>query len=173
MALGAKTDGPTKLGRIAAVDVARGAALAGMVVYHLIWDLAHFGLVAPTLPFAAPTRALSHLVAGAFLGLVGVSLALAHPRGLNRMAFARRLAVVAGAAALVTGASFFIDPAEPILFGILHCIAVASLIGAAFVAAPPWAPLLLGAMASKSRWSEFLARAPHGQYWFPARLERI
>jgi uncharacterized membrane protein len=49
---------PTKLGRIAAIDVARGVALAGMVVYHLIWDFAHFGLIAPSLPFAPATRVL-------------------------------------------------------------------------------------------------------------------
>jgi uncharacterized membrane protein len=140
-------DGPVKLGRIAAVDVARGVALAGMVVYHLIWDFAHFGLIAPSLPFAPATRVFSHVVASAFLGLVGVSLALAHARGLDRAAFWRRFAIVAGAAALVTVASYVIDPAEPILFGILHCIAVASLIGALFVAAPYWASLLIGAMA--------------------------
>ena len=147
MAGGANTDESVKLGRIAAIDVARGVALAGMVVYHLIWDFAHFSLVAPSLPFEPATRVFSHVVASAFLGLVGVSLALAHPRGLNRAAFWRRFAIVAGAAALVTAASYAIDPAEPILFGILHCIAVASLIGALFVAAPPWAPLLIGAMA--------------------------
>ena len=36
---------------------------------------------------------------------------------------------------------------EPILFGILHCIAVASLIAAPFVGAPPWAALTVGALA--------------------------
>jgi len=132
--------------RIAAVDAARGVALAGMVAYHLIWDLAHFGFVAPTLPFAPATRALSHVVASAFLALVGVSLALAHPHGLRREAFLRRLALVVGAAALVTGASYAIDANEPILFGILHCIAAASLIGALFVAAPPAAALVGGAI---------------------------
>ena len=49
--------------------------------------------------------------------------------------------LIAGAAALVTAASYAIDASEPILFGILDCIAVASLIAALFVAAPPWAAL--------------------------------
>jgi len=138
------TSEPVKRGRIAAIDAARGVALGGMVVYHLIWDFAHFGLIAPTAPFAPATRILSHSVASAFLALVGVSLALAHPDGLRRAAFLKRLALVVGAAALVTAASYAIDPAEPILFGILHCIAVASLIAALFVAAPAWAALALG-----------------------------
>jgi len=142
-----ETSEPAKRARIAAIDAARGVALAGMVVYHLIWDFAHFGLVAPTLPFAPATRALSHVVAGAFLALVGVSLALAHPHGLRRAAFLRRLAAIAGAAALVTAASYAIDADEPILFGILHCIAASSLIAALFVAAPAWAALAVGAAA--------------------------
>ena len=141
------TNAPAKPARIAAIDAARGGALAGMVVYHLIWDFAHFDLIAPTAPFAPATRALSHVVASAFLALVGVSLALAHPHGLRRDAFLKRLALIAGAAALVTAASYAIDASEPILFGILHCIFVASLIAALFVAAPPWAALIVGALA--------------------------
>ena len=141
------TSEPAKRARIAAIDAARGVALAGMVVYHLIWDFAHFGLIAPTAPFAPATRALAHTVAGAFLALVGVSLALAHPHGLRRAAFLRRLALIVGAAALVTAASYAIDSSEPILFGILHCIVVASLIAALFFAAPPWTALIVGAAA--------------------------
>ena len=138
---------PTKPARIAAIDVARGLALVGMGVYHLTWDLAHFGLVPASLPFAPAMRLVSHGVAGAFLALVGVSLALAHPHGLRRRAFARRFALVAGAALLVTLATFFLDRDEPIYFGILHCIAVASLVAAPFVGAPAWAALAAGALA--------------------------
>lgn len=83
-----------KLGRVAAVDVARGFALVGMGVYHLTWDLAHFGFVAPSVPFAPAMRLLSHGVASSFLALAGVSLVLAHPHGL------RRAALAAGALAL-------------------------------------------------------------------------
>ncbi len=146
-AMALATSDPAKRARIVAVDAARGVALGGMVVYHLIWDFAHFGLVAPTAPFAPATRALSHVVASAFLALVGVSQALAHPHGLRRAAFLKRLALIAGAAALVTAASYAIDASEPILFGILHCIFAASLIAALFVAAPPWAALIGGALA--------------------------
>ena len=89
-------------------------------------------------------RLLSHGIASAFLALVGVSLALAHRNGLNIPAFWRRLAIVAGAAALVTAASLVFAPGEGIFFGILHCIAVASLLAAPFVAAPAWASLAVG-----------------------------
>ena len=69
--------------RIDAVDCARGVALIGMAAYHLSWDLADFRLASPMLPFTPPMRLLSHVVASAFLLLVGVSLALAHRKGLN------------------------------------------------------------------------------------------
>ena len=119
-------------GRIDAVDCARGLALVGMAVYHLSWDLADFRLASPMLPFTPQMRLLSHVVASVFLVLVGLSLALAHRNGLNVRAFWRRLAIVAGAAALVTAGSFVFAPSEPITFGILHCIAVASLLAGAF-----------------------------------------
>ena len=133
--------------RVDAIDCARGVALLGMAVYHLSWDLADFRLASPMLPFTPQMRLLSHTVASAFLVLVGVSLALAHRNGLNVRAFWRRLAIVAGAAALVTAGSFVFAPSEPITFGILHCIAVASLLAGAFVTAPAWASLAIGLAA--------------------------
>jgi uncharacterized membrane protein len=138
--------------RVDAVDCARGLALIGMGVYHLSWDLADFRLAAPMLPFTSPMRLLSHTVASAFLVLVGVSLALGHRRGLNQPAFWRLLAIVAGAAALVSAGSFVFAPSEPIIFGILHCIAAASLIAGPFVTAPAWASLTAGVAAIAAPW---------------------
>jgi uncharacterized membrane protein len=132
-------------GRVDAIDCARGLALIGMAAFHLSWDLADFRLVSPILPFTPPMRLLSHIVASAFLALVGVSLALAHRRGIDLPAFWRRFAIVAGAAALVTAGSFVFAPGMPIWFGILHCIAAASLIALPFLRAPAAASLAAGA----------------------------
>jgi uncharacterized membrane protein len=134
-------------GRVDTVDCARGLALIGMAAYHLTWDLADFRLISPLLPFTPPMRLLSHVVASVFLALVGVSLALAHRHGLNRRAFWRRFGIVAGAAALVTAGSVVFAPGEGIFFGILHCIAAASLIAAPFVTEPAWASLVVGLAA--------------------------
>ena len=92
-------------------------------------------------------RALSHTVASAFLVLVGVSLALAHRDRLNLPAFFRRIAVVGGAAGLVTAGSLAFAPAEAIWFGILHCIAAASLFALPLIEAPAAAGLAAGAIA--------------------------
>ena len=129
--------------RIAAIDLARGAALIGMAAYHLSWDLAYFSLAPPDFPLTPPMRLFSHLVAGIFLALVGVSLVLAHHDVFHRKAFQRRLVVICSAAALVTGASLILAPQYAIYFGILHCIAIASLLAAPFLQAP-----LLAAFAS-------------------------
>jgi uncharacterized membrane protein len=132
--------------RIAAVDAARGAALVGMAVYHFSWDLAYFGLAAPTFPVTPPMRLFSHVVAGAFLALVGVSLVLAHHDTFHRTAFQRRLAIICGAAALVTIASHVLAAGDAIYFGILHCIALASLLAAPLLQARLWAPFAAAAL---------------------------
>jgi uncharacterized membrane protein len=150
--VGADAETRQRSGRVDAVDCARGLALIGMGLYHLSWDLADFHLAPPMLPFTPGMRLLSHTVASAFLALVGVSLALAHRDGLNQRAFWRRLAIVAGAAALVTLGSLVFAPSEPITFGILHCIAAASLIAAPFVTAPAWASLAMGLAAIAAPW---------------------
>jgi uncharacterized membrane protein len=114
--------------------------LIGMAAYHLSWDLAYFGLAPPDFPLRPPMRLFSHTVAGTFLALVGVSMVLAHRGGFRRRAFQRRLGLICGAAALVTGASLVMAPQYAIYFGILHCIAVASLLAAPLIAAPVWIP---------------------------------
>jgi len=134
-------------GRIAAIDVARGLALLGMGVYHLSWDLAYFGFAPPNLPYSPGMRVFSHVVASAFLGLVGVSLAIAHSGGPRWGAFLSRLAIVAGAAALVSVATTLAAPDEPIWFGILHCIFAASLLAAPLLIAPAWVALVAGVAA--------------------------
>jgi uncharacterized membrane protein len=132
--------------RVAAIDVARGAALIGMALYHLSWDFAYFRLAPAEFPLTPPMRLFSHAVAGAFLMLAGVSLVLAHRGGLRRRAFLRRLGVVGGAAALLTLATWLFAPQQTILFGILHCIAVSSLLAAPLLRLPAWVALALSAL---------------------------
>jgi uncharacterized membrane protein len=133
--------------RVAAVDVARGGALLGMALYHLCWDLAYFHLAPGEFPVSPPMRLASHAVACAFLGLVGVSLALAHRRAPRWGAYLRRLAIVAGAALLLTVATRIFEPEGTIYFGILHCIAVASLLAAPLLRLPAAVALAAGVAA--------------------------
>ncbi len=132
-------------GRLDAVDVARGLALAAMAGYHFTWDLAYFGAVDPLTPYTAPMRLASALIGGAFLSLAGLSLALAHAGGFRARGYWRRMLRIGAAAALVSAATYAVAPREPILFGILHCLFVASLLALPFLARRlPWAALVLG-----------------------------
>jgi uncharacterized membrane protein len=133
-------------GRFDAVDAARGAALVAMAVYHVGWDLSFLGLVVTDVIAHPVWRALGRATAASFLFLVGVGLVLGHGRGLRGRAFLRRLAIVAGAAALVSGATRLLFPGDWVYFGILHCIAVASVLALPFVRAPALVTLAAAAL---------------------------
>lgn len=122
--------------RVVALDVARTAALAGMIVFHFTRDLEQFGLIAPGTTLGDGWSMFSRTVAGSFLFLSGVSLWLAHGQGIRWRAFLRRLAVLAAAAGLVSAATYVAMPDAFIYFGILHSIAVASVLGLAFLRLP-------------------------------------
>ena len=124
--------------RLEAIDALRGLALLGMFAFHLIWDLGYFQLVSPELPYEPAVMGFGHGVAASFLFLVGASLALAARHGVNRGAFWRRLLVICAAAAGVSAATYWLFPQSFIFFGILHCIALSSLLALPLLRAPLW-----------------------------------
>jgi len=123
-------------GRWWALDAARGLAVLAMIVFHVIWDLAHFGYAPANLPWSAPVKIFGHSIAFAFLFIAGVALVLANREHMRWPAFWRRFALIAAAAALVTAGTYALFPTSYVFFGILHCIAVASLIAVPFLFAP-------------------------------------
>lgn len=109
-----------------------------MVIFHIAWDGWYLGLWS-TDPTAEPGWvALQRGIVTSFLLLVGVSLALAHGGGIRWRPFWRRFAVIAAAAGLTSLGTFVVFPDYFVYFGILHAIAVFSLIGLALVRAPLW-----------------------------------
>jgi uncharacterized membrane protein len=138
-----------KSDRLTALDVARGAALMAMIVYHAIWDGLQFGLIGWTLERDLALQQSAKLIAGSFLLITGVSMALAAAQSSTPMiakpAFWRRFAMLACAAALVSVATVFALPHAPIYFGILHHIAVASVIMALLCPLPAFVLVALGA----------------------------
>ena len=124
--------------RLPIVDAARGTALLAMFTYHFAWDLDYYQLISTDIGASRPWGILARLTAGSFLALVGVSLVLARRGGFRVRPFLRRLAVVGGAAALVTLVTWQLMPEDFIYFGILHCIAVSSVLALPFLRWPVW-----------------------------------
>jgi uncharacterized membrane protein len=125
----APSQAPLPSTRIAALDLARAAALAAMVLFHFVFDLELFGFVAQGTTMQTGWRWLAYLTAGSFLFLAGISLWLAHGRAIRWRGFWRRFAMIAGAALLITLGTVIALPDVAIFFGILHAIAAASLLG--------------------------------------------
>lgn len=132
------------MGRIPVVDVVRGAAIAGVVVFHLVWDLAFLNLTSSALASHTFWLAFGRGLAGTFMLLVGVSLVLAARRGLDGRLFRRRLAILALAALAITVITRLAFPTAFVYFGILHAIAVASLLGVPLLRLPTWGVVLVG-----------------------------
>lgn len=130
--------------RLPVVDAARGVAILAMVAYHFSWDLDFLGFAKLALlenPFWLAARTA---ILGSFLMLTGVSLVLAVERGFDRRRYLRRLGLLTAAAAAVSAVSYVQFPDSPIFFGVLHHIAVASVLGLAFLRLPVWANAVLG-----------------------------
>ncbi len=129
------------------LDHARGIAVIAMIVYHFSWDLSFHNLIETSVNDSTPWRVFARAIAGSFLFLAGVSLYLAHHRGIHWQAFLRRLGILVTAAGLVTLGTWYSFPQSYIFFGILHCIALASVICLAFLRAH-WIVTLMSALAT-------------------------
>lgn len=133
--------------RFDVVDAARGVALLAMATYHAVWDLGFLRLTPENHALSPLGRAAAHGIAGSFLILVGIGLVLMNGDRFAARPFVLRLARIAGAALLVTGATWITDPAHFIFFGILHCIALASVLALPFVRGlPAWSTVPAAAL---------------------------
>ncbi len=125
-----------RMPRVAALDVARGLALIAMTTFHFSWDLEFFGYADPGMTSAFGFKWYARGIAFTFLLLAGISFALAHGSGIRRDAFLRRLLHIGAAATAISVATWFATPGAFVFFGILHQIALASVIALLFVRLP-------------------------------------
>lgn len=134
----------TKNARIELIDFARGLALIAMTMFHFGWDIELFGIVDAGFASQPAMVWFARCIASAFLFLVGVSLVLSSTNDFNKNAYFLRLGKVIIAALLITIATYFATPAFYIFFGILHHIALASIIGLTFLRFAYWMNFIAG-----------------------------
>jgi len=121
--------------RLVVVDALRGSAIVLMVIYHFCFDLSYFGLA--SFDFYQDRFWLNSrtLILSLFLGLVGVSLVLASRQRLDVGRYLRRLMMLVASAALVSLSTWWMFGERFVFFGVLHFIAVASVLALLFLRA--------------------------------------
>lgn len=123
----------------------RGFAIVLMFVFHFSFDLNYFGVTHIQFledPFWLNFR---RLIVSLFLLLVGISLHLATRNGIRWTSWSRRMLLLLVYAGLVSLGSWMMFPETYIYFGILHFIALASILGLLFTRLY-WLNLLLGTL---------------------------
>jgi uncharacterized membrane protein len=129
--------------RLLMIDGLRGVAIVMMIVFHFCFDLSYFGLADFDFYHDSFWLHLRTLILSSFLFLVGVSLILATRHGLVLKRYLLRLGYLVAAALLVSASTWWMFADRFVFFGVLHFIALASVLGLLFVRAG-WLNLLLG-----------------------------
>lgn len=132
-------------GRYQIVDVARGCALAAMILYHAAWFATDYRLIDVPITTELSWRVFQKSIASSFFALVGVGLHLTVMLGFSWRRYLVRLAKVGGCAAVVTATSVVLDPGRLTTFGILHSITVCSVLALPFAFRSGWLAAALGA----------------------------
>ncbi|MEE4276713.1 MAG: heparan-alpha-glucosaminide N-acetyltransferase [Thermoleophilia bacterium] len=147
------------------VDAARGLAIVAMVIFHAAWDWAYFA----DTDLGEASSYFSGPIAGAFILLLGLSVSLDRDRTraarrseAGRAAY--RVALIGGAAGLVTLGTWVALPESFVYFGILHLLAACTLVLAFTARLGAVVNALLGVALLAIGWSGLLD-GPAPQPW--------
>jgi uncharacterized membrane protein len=139
--------------RIDLLDLLRTLALLGMAAFHFSYDLLMFGLIPSDYAYTNTFYFHARIVAASFIALAGIGLYLAHGAAIRWRSFWRRFSKIVAAAALVSLATRLVVPEAFIYFGILHAIALYSLLGLVTLRLPgPLTALLAAFFVAGSYW---------------------
>ena len=122
--------------RDSALDLMRGIAIIMMIAFHFIYDLNSFGFSDIPLFTHWAGIAWRCLIVFLFLSAVGISLVIAHGKGINFKKFLKRLLYLGIAALFVSAGTYVMFPDGWVYFGILHLIWFSTIIAISFVNLP-------------------------------------
>ena len=122
--------------RDSALDLMRGIAIIMMIAFHFIYDLNSFGFSDIPLYTHWALIVWRCLIVFLFLSAVGISLVIAHNKGVKFKKYFKRLMYLGIAALIVSAGTYLMDSNTWVYFGILHLIWVSSLIAIFFVSRP-------------------------------------
>ena len=128
--------------RDSALDLMRGIAIIMMIAFHFIYDLNSFGFSDIPLFTHWAGIAWRCLIVFLFLSAVGISLVIAHSKGIKFKKFLKRLLYLGIAALFVSAGTYVMFPDGWVYFGILHLIWFSTIIAISFVNLPKTALLI-------------------------------
>ncbi len=114
-----------------------------MVIFHFIYDLKFFGYVNWNTPDGEGWRTFRHIILISFFICLGASLHLSYHKAVNWKKFSKRLIQILASAFAISMVSLLMVPNNYIYFGVLHFIAVASVL-CIFFANKPRTSLFIG-----------------------------
>lgn len=118
------------------LDMARGAAIVVMLAYHFSYDLNYWQFTQADFYHDGFWLNLRTSIVSAFVLIVGISLSVAERQGVLAKVWGRRILILSVAAALISAVSFLLFQQRFIFFGVIHFIALASVLTLFFVKRP-------------------------------------
>lgn len=126
------------------IDALRGIAIIAMVIFHFAWDLYFLGFWNHDVSTDPWWTAFQKAIVSSFLALAGVSLWLGHGGGIRWRSFWRRETILVLAALAVSAGTWFAFGDYFAFFGVLHAIALFSLLALPFLRVPPLVTAAVG-----------------------------
>jgi len=122
--------------RLHSLDIFRAWAILLMIVFHFSYDLNYFGYISVQLNRETFWLIFRFIIVSMFLFSVGISLKLSHRKKIQWNKVKKRTFILVLASILVSISTYFEFPQTWVYFGILHFIALASLLALPFLSRP-------------------------------------
>ncbi|MFC4699618.1 heparan-alpha-glucosaminide N-acetyltransferase [Glaciecola siphonariae] len=114
------------------LDMTRTLAIVLMVIFHFIYDLKLFGWIDWDIPDGQGWQQFRWVIVSLFFLALGSSLHFAYASSINYSKFLKRVLQISAGALLISIASYIAIPSNWIFFGVLHFLALASIICVGF-----------------------------------------